>query len=105
MITEALWQHKTTYVQPPLLIDTPCLNLTRDTHQSSQNITLPAMASKDHNVEEQQADAAFRQSLQDEKAAAMHTEGFHEAAVRGHVATDKYVTRRHIGSTLLMFHA
>jgi hypothetical protein len=51
------------------------------------------MASKDHNVEERQTDFAARQSLQDEmateKAAAMHTENFHEAAERGHVATDK----------------
>ncbi len=60
------------------------------------------MASKDHNVEEQQADATFRQTLQDEKAAAMHSEGFHEAAERGHVATDKYVNRTYMGSALLM---
>jgi hypothetical protein len=51
------------------------------------------MASKDHNVEERQVDTAVRQSLQDEvaieKQAAIHTENFHEAAERGHVATDK----------------
>lgn len=53
-------------------------------------------------MEEQQADATFRQTLQDEKAAAMHSEGFHEAAERGHVATDKYVNRTYMGSALLM---
>ena len=63
------------------------------------------MASKDHNVEEQQVDPASRQSLQDEKAAAMHSEGFHEAAERGHVATDKYVNPTHIWTPLLMFRA
>ncbi|EXJ88055.1 hypothetical protein A1O1_04982 [Capronia coronata CBS 617.96] len=52
------------------------------------------MASKDHSFEERQVDPAARHSLQgsgiDEKAAAMHTENAHEAAARGHVATDKY---------------
>ncbi|ETI25364.1 hypothetical protein G647_02136 [Cladophialophora carrionii CBS 160.54] len=52
------------------------------------------MASRDHNVEERQVNPAARQSLQDEvaieKQAAIHTENFHEAAERGHVATDKY---------------
>ncbi|OAL35015.1 hypothetical protein AYO20_05730 [Fonsecaea nubica] len=52
------------------------------------------MASKDHSAEERQVDHAVRQSLQDEamneKAAAMHTENFHEAAERGHAATDRY---------------
>ena len=51
------------------------------------------MAPKDHSVEERQVDAAVRRSLQDEvlgeKAAAMRAEDFHEAAVRGHAATDK----------------
>ncbi|KAH0839233.1 putative transporter [Fonsecaea pedrosoi] len=52
------------------------------------------MASKDHSAEERQVDHAVRRSLQDEamneKAAAMHTENFHEAAERGHAATDRY---------------
>ncbi len=54
------------------------------------------MTTRDHNVEEQQVDPGSRHSLQDEKAAAMHSEGFHEAAERGHVATDKYVDGSHL---------
>lgn len=52
------------------------------------------MASKDHNVEEGRVNSALRQPSQDpidEKAAGMHNEIAHEAAERGHVATDKYV--------------
>ncbi|KAK5048561.1 hypothetical protein LTR84_005652 [Exophiala bonariae] len=49
---------------------------------------------KDHNVEERGVDAAARHSLNEEaameKGAAMHSEDFHGAAERGHVATDKY---------------
>ncbi|KAL2432200.1 putative transporter [Exophiala dermatitidis] len=51
------------------------------------------MIPKDHNVEERQVGSDVRQSLQDpvdEKAVALHTEDAHEAAERGHVATDKY---------------
>ena len=43
------------------------------------------MASKHHNVEERLADSA----VANEKAAAMHSENFHDAAERGHLATDK----------------
>ncbi|KIW53609.1 hypothetical protein PV05_09164 [Exophiala xenobiotica] len=51
------------------------------------------MPSKDNNVEESRVDPTLRQSLHDsidEKPAGMHSEIAHEAAERGHVATDKY---------------
>ncbi|KIW12579.1 hypothetical protein PV08_09857 [Exophiala spinifera] len=51
------------------------------------------MASKDHNVEESRVASALRQPPQDqldEKATGIHNEIAHEAAERGHVATDKY---------------
>ena len=49
------------------------------------------MASNDHNLEERQVDSAAGQqdALAKEKAGAMHTVGFHEAATSGHLATDK----------------
>jgi hypothetical protein len=54
---------------------------------------------KDHNVEERGVDAAARHSLNDEagmeKGDAMHSEDFHGAAERGHVATDKYDIDEH----------
>jgi len=56
------------------------------------------MASKDHNVEESRMASALRQPPQDqldEKATGIHNEIAHEAAERGHVATDKYVILCH----------
>lgn len=50
---------------------------------------------KDHTLDERQVDSAVRHSLHDdtdiEKSQAMHSEDFHGAAERGHVATDKYI--------------
>lgn len=62
------------------------------------------MASKDHNAEESRVNATPRQPSQDpmdEKAAGMHNEIAHEAAERGHVATDKYVSLASLWSSVL----
>jgi hypothetical protein len=52
------------------------------------------MPSKDNNVEESRVNPTLRQSLHDsidENPTGMHSEIAHEAAERGHVATDKSV--------------